>query len=152
MSPKKIIWASAAVAVLALLAFTGFGCTAAGVRNVDAAGAEAAIKAGAQVIDVRSAGEFEMGHIPGAVNVPVDGLEAAAASWDKNARYLVYCASGSRSAVAVQTMQALGFRNIDHLAQGIQVWTQPLETGQASASQTVPTSGKPVLIEFFTNS
>ena len=43
---------------------------------------------------MRSQGEYDLGHIPGAVNVPVDTLQTAAANWDRNATYVVYCATG----------------------------------------------------------
>lgn len=153
MKPKTVMWAIIGAIALIVVGYFAFRpASPTGIRNVDAAGAAESIKAGAQIIDVRTAGEFQMGRIKGAVNVPVDQLEGAAQGWDREARYLIYCATGSRSVGAVQTMQALGFKNIDHLAAGIQAWTEPLETGQASTQQTVETAGLPVMIEFFTNS
>jgi rhodanese-related sulfurtransferase len=167
MKPKVIIWIVIGVlaVVVGYLVFQPSG-GGGGVANVDAAGAQKAIDAGAQVIDVRTAGEYQMGHISGAVNVPVDTIEQAAQSWDREATYVVYCASGSRSATAVQTMQALGFKNIAHLAAGIQAWGGELQTGAGggqagsgqppqggqSGGQTVETNGKPVFIEFYTDS
>lgn len=126
----------------------------AGIRNVDTAGAQKAIAAGARIIDVRTAGEYQMGHIPGAENVPVDQIATAAEGWDRNADYVVYCAVGSRSASAVQTMQSMGFKNIAHLNQGIQSWTGgDLQTGseQGTAGTRIETAGKPVLVEFYTD-
>jgi len=152
MKPKTILWIAVAVlvGVVAVMLFrpTGGG----GISNVDAAGAQTAIDAGAQIIDVRTAGEFQMGHIPGAVNVPVDQLQTAAASWDKEATYVVYCATGSRSATAVEIMRGLGFKNIAHLSAGIQSWSGKLDTGAQSSNQTIQTSGKPVFVEFYTDS
>jgi hypothetical protein len=50
-------------------------------------------------------------------------------------------------------MKSLGFNNIKHFAAGIQAWDGEVEKGDAPASgQKVPTSGKPVFIEFFTDS
>lgn len=151
MKPKTLMWGLVAVAVVAVAVFAFRPASGGGVRNVDAAGVKKSIDSGAQVIDVRTAGEYQMGRIPGAVNVPVDQLEAAAQPWDKEATYVVYCATGSRSATAVETMKALGFKNIDHFAAGIQAWDGELEQGSASSSQKVETAGKPVLIEFFTD-
>lgn len=152
MKPKVLMWVAIAVLVgvvgFLLLRPSGGG----GIVNVDAAGAKTAIDAGAQIVDVRTPGEFQMGHIAGAINVPVDQLEAQAASWDKEASYVVYCATGSRSATAVETMRALGFKNISHLSAGVQAWTDPLETGATSSNQTIETAGKPVLVEFYTDS
>ena len=50
-------------------------------------------------------------------------------------------------------MQRMGFKNIDHFAQGIQAWTGKMDSGSSSGqSQTIQTSGKPVFIEFYTDS
>lgn len=152
MKPKYIMWGAIAigVALLAVLVLRPAG--GGGIENVDSAGAQQAIDAGAQTIDVRTAGEFQMGHIPGAINTPVDQLEAAAQTWDREATYLVYCATGDRSVTAVETMKALGFVNIKHFAEGIQAWTGELDQGGASSATTIPTAGLPVMIEFFTDS
>jgi phage shock protein E len=68
------------------------------------------LKAGALVIDVRSAGEFVSGHLPGAVNLPVNEVET---SWmrritDKNQVLLVHCQSGVRSSAAKKKLIAIG--------------------------------------------
>jgi len=150
---KVVLWAVIAAAVAGVLFLAFKPANGGGVKNVDSDGLIAAQKNGAQVIDVRSQGEYDLGHIPGAVLVPIDTLQTAAASWDRNAQYVVYCATGSRSTEAVSVMTAMGFKNIDHFAKGVQAWTGKLDTGDAaSASQTVETAGKPVMIEFFTNS
>lgn len=151
MKPKTVMWALIGGAILVLLLYSMFRPASGGVQNVDAAGVRAAVEGGAQLIDVRTAGEFQLGHIAGAVNVPLDQLQASAQNWDRNATYVVYCASGSRSATAVESMKALGFGNIRHFNAGIQAWDGGLEKGQATG-QKVETSGKPVMIEFFTDS
>ena len=147
---KAIIWIGIAVAVAGIgyLVFAPAG----GLKTVDSAGVLTAQQLGAQVIDVRTQGEFDLGHIPGAKNVPVDTIASAAANWDRNATYVVYCASGVRSAEAVKTLASMGFKNIDHFATGINGWTGKIESAStASAPQTIPTSGKPVMIEFYTD-
>ena len=132
--------------------FLAFKPAGGGVKNVDSAGLTASQEKGAQVIDVRSQGEFELGHIPGAVNVPVDTLAECCCELGSQCNYVVYCATGSRSAEAVQIMTGLGFKNIDHFAQGVQAWTGKLDTGAKTSSQSIETSGKPVMIEFYTDS
>lgn len=149
---KAIIWIAIAgvVAAIAFLAFKP--ASGGGVKNVDSAGLVEAQNKGAQVIDVRSQGEYDLGHIPGAVNVPVDTLQSASANWDRDATYVVYCATGARSAAAVEMMTGMGFKNIDHFAQGVQAWTGKLDTGAQGSGQKIETAGKPVMIEFYTNS
>ena len=147
---KALPWIliGAAVAVIAILLFqpkSGGGFT-----KVDSAGLTALQKAGAQVVDVRTTGEYQLGHIPGSVNVPVDELAAKAASWNKDGSYVVYCASGARSATAQETLKSMGFKNVADLTGGIATWTGAIEKGAATSQQTIPTSGKPVFIEFYT--
>jgi phage shock protein E len=67
------------------------------------------------VIDVRSQIEFWLGHLPGAVCMPVDVVAerlAARADVAKNARILVYCASGARSASAAAILTAQGYTSV----------------------------------------
>jgi rhodanese-related sulfurtransferase len=122
----------------------------AGFRNVDSAGLLEAQKNGAEIVDVRTQGEYEMGHIKGAVNVPVDQLQSTAQSWDRNADYVLYCASGERSAAGQNAMQSMGFKSVANLTGGIASWSGPLEKGTTTSQQTIPTSGKAVLIDFYT--
>ncbi|MBP7551175.1 MAG: rhodanese-like domain-containing protein [Microbacteriaceae bacterium] len=67
------------------------------------------------VIDVRSKLEFWLGHLPGAVNVPLDtlpnGLEDVDGLTTKS-RILVYCASGMRSAQAAALLGRAGYSRV----------------------------------------
>lgn len=152
MKPKNVIWIVIGVFAAIILAWNLFKPANAGIANVDAAGAERAIAQGAQVIDVRSAGEYQLGHISGALNVPVETVEAQAASWDRNKTYVVYCATGARSTSAVETMRGLGFTSIRHFNAGLQAWPGALEKGDASSAAKIETAGKPVFLEFYTDS
>ena len=67
------------------------------------------------VVDVRSKLEFFMGHLPGAVCIPVDRVVQGLASHagvDLNSTILVYCASGARSAAAAADLRQSGYRNV----------------------------------------
>ena len=67
------------------------------------------------VIDVRSRLEFWMGHLPGAICIPVDALPDALADHPaitRDSRILVYCASGARSAAAAATLSSLGYHSV----------------------------------------
>lgn len=67
------------------------------------------------VIDVRSKLEFWLGHLPGAVNVPVDALPDgldAVPGVDRTQRILVYCASGMRSAQAAAVLRRAGYLRV----------------------------------------
>ena len=84
----------------------------------DPAAARARIAAGAVVIDVRTPGEFAEGHLPQAVNIPVEELAtrtgevAALAGGDKAQPVVVYCASGNRARGAVTMLSAAGHADV----------------------------------------
>jgi rhodanese-related sulfurtransferase len=67
------------------------------------------------VIDVRTIEEFQSGHIPGAVNLPLAAIASGmipASLSDKGRTFLVYCRSGRRSAAAVRLLSDLGYQHL----------------------------------------
>jgi len=71
------------------------------------------VKEGAVILDVRSKGEFESGHIRGAINIPVDQLVNNLYKLkDKNKPIITCCASGMRSASAKSLLIASGFTKV----------------------------------------
>lgn len=80
-------------------------------------GATVEVKPGAYVLDVRSPGEFAEGHLKGAVNVPVDELEATLPSLptDRNRDLAVYCRNGLCSARARSVLLKAGFAKVEDL-------------------------------------
>ena len=76
------------------------------------------------VLDVRTAQEYASGHLDGAVllNVNDSNFRTEVAKLDKDAKVLVYCAVGGRSAYAATIMEELGFKDIYNLKGGIQAW------------------------------
>ncbi|MGI9648346.1 MAG: ThiF family adenylyltransferase, partial [Acidimicrobiia bacterium] len=95
------------------------------IREVTPEEAEASLGA-AIFIDVREADEFETGAIPGAVHIPRGVLESSAGSRlpDPAAEIIVYCAVGERSALATESLEGLGYRNVVSLAGGVERWKQ----------------------------
>ena len=75
---------------------------------------EAARAAGAVLVDVRSAGEFAAGSIPGALNVSLDELRARLADLPK-VPLIVHCQVGQRGHTAARILTQHGFdvRNLD---------------------------------------
>ena len=75
------------------------------------------LKQGAKVIDVRSVGEFQSGHLPNAINIPVGEIEHQISEQvtNKNQVLLLHCASGVRSAMAAKTLTRLGYTNVFNL-------------------------------------
>ncbi len=66
------------------------------------------------VVDVRTSSEYAAGHLDGAINIDVRAadFDARVAELPQDGRYVVYCASGNRSASAVSRMADLGFTDL----------------------------------------
>lgn len=78
--------------------------------QVGGAEAKQIVAAGGLLLDVRTEEEFADGHIEGARNIPVHQLRAALGTLPRDKPIVVYCAVGSRSAVAAATLHAAGFQ------------------------------------------
>ena len=70
------------------------------------------VKNGAQIIDVRTPGEFNGGHIKGAKNIPLQSLGNNLSKINKNKPVITCCASGARSAAAKNILQNSGFTEV----------------------------------------
>lgn len=64
------------------------------------------------VVDVRDPKEFAEGHVPGAINIPVETFAAGSGVLDKGRQIIVYCNSGGRSYNAYRKLQKLAYPNI----------------------------------------
>jgi rhodanese-related sulfurtransferase len=78
------------------------------------------------ILDVRTAREFQAGHIQGAVNLDVTApdFETKAAALDKAKVYLVHCAAGVRSVKACEKLARLDFPNLYNLPGGFRAWAR----------------------------
>ncbi len=82
---------------------------------------------GAQVIDVRGPDEFANGHLPGALNLPLEELEHHLSVF-KDSVSLLYCNSGTRSQIAMKKLKQLAVDNVHDLGafnRASQVVAQP---------------------------
>ena len=87
----------------------GGGTSGTAPSTVDGAKARELVKQGAQLVDVRSAGEYAGGHVAGAKNIPVDQLARRLGELDKGKPVVLYCQSGGRSRSAGNLLLAQGF-------------------------------------------
>ena len=70
---------------------------------------KALLQSGAVIVDVRTPGEFDSGHIKGARNIPVDTIRARVGELKKlNKPVITCCASGARSGMAKSMLRASG--------------------------------------------
>lgn len=102
-----------ALAVVAVL-FLAFRWWSSGGDRQPAVAVAQAIAGGAQVLDVRTDGEFASSHVAGAVHADVlaGGFEAAVGGLDRSRPVYVYCASGHRSGRAAGKLEALRFSEV----------------------------------------
>ena len=83
------------------------------------------------LVDVRTPAEYESGHIPTAVNLPVDIIGIQPPTAKKDALVIVYCRSGNRSATARSILLELGFTNVVDFG-AVSRWEGELVTGKPS--------------------
>ncbi len=70
---------------------------------------------GPLIIDVRTQDEYLFGAFPGAVNIPLDVLQNRVGELGaKDRKIILYCASGARSAYAMQILGSMGFTNLEN--------------------------------------
>jgi Rhodanese-related sulfurtransferase len=136
MGQRKWILGAVAVVLFAVALVLAMGSAGPSAGDIDNSQARSLIDDGVRVVDVRTAAEYSMGHIPGSENVPLNDLTSAAATWDVGAPVLVYCATGDRSQTAVEYLNANGFTQVYNLTAGIVVWDGELATGTEVASVT----------------
>jgi rhodanese-related sulfurtransferase len=77
-----------------------------------------------KIVDVRTLEEYIRGHLSGSISLPLDQLQMQADEIlkDKNRPVLVYCLSGSRSLVAAQILESLGYQKIYNMTHGLMEW------------------------------
>jgi phage shock protein E len=102
--------------------YTGFAAlryySLSGTQLISAARAKKMIKSGEikHVVDVRSKFEWDFGHYPGAVHMPVNVISAERLKkFDKNDGILSYCNSGSRARAGAEKIASFGFKNVYYI-------------------------------------
>jgi tellurite methyltransferase len=95
-----------------------------GFRNVSADEAAQLVRQGARVLDIRTPDEYErLGHIPGALLLPVDLIASAPGALPQDASpLLVCCEHGIRSREAASFLSRAGFEDVLNLSGGMSCW------------------------------
>jgi len=105
----KLLWLP--VALVLALAWMSRG--SASHARVSSAEAHRLVGSGARLVDVRASFEFAAGHIPGAINLPVQQVrERQQELGPKDKPIVVYCRSGHRSQVAYDELKSAGFTQL----------------------------------------
>ncbi len=98
------------------------------IREVDVETVHGRIDSGEDVVilDVRERDEFVDGHIEGTEFIPRGFLDLRIENTvaDKDANVVIYCAGGTRSALAARTLEELGYTNVESMKGGFTAWKQ----------------------------
>lgn len=102
----------------ALLALAAYGPRGS-YQNIGPRELYQAVDQGAVVVDVRTPQEFAEGHVPGAINLPVEAVAQWADTLPKDKPVYLYCRSGNRSRQAAEYLKRKGYTNLYNLEGGI---------------------------------
>ena len=91
------------------------------VEEIDPGTANALVEGGALLLDVRNDDEWEAGHAPAALHLPLGELSARHTELPTDRRIVVICRSGGRSAKATEALVGAGYGAVN-LAGGMQAW------------------------------
>jgi hydroxyacylglutathione hydrolase len=119
--------------VEAVSAWEAAGRGTGGVHRIGLGEGADRAKAGATILDVRGRAEWEAGHIPGAVHIPLGYLSERIAELPAGAPVVVHCQGGSRSAIAASVLQRAGVAEVHDLHDGFRGWRSaglPVKNGQ----------------------
>jgi rhodanese-related sulfurtransferase len=78
----------------------------------------------AVIIDVRDKDEYDEGHIPNALNLSRSTIELDIEEKvpDPSAMIITHCGGGGRSALAAESLQKMGYKNVRSMAGGLKAW------------------------------
>jgi len=95
------------------------------IREMSPTEAAAKLKSGeAVIVDVRDKDEWDEGHIPGATHMSRGTIELDIEEKvpDTNAMIICHCGGGGRSALAAESLQKMGYKNVRSMAGGFKAW------------------------------
>ena len=98
------------------------------IKEVSCEEANEMIANGSIALDIREPAEYEAGHIPNAIHIPRGVMEFQITDHpsfqDRDASIVIYCRSGGRSALAVKSLESLGYTNTCSMAGGYTAWAE----------------------------
>ena len=103
------------------------------IRECSVSDVQTCMDGGTILLDIREPAEYQRGHIPGAYLLPrgmlefevhglIDKVRGASEVAQEEQDIVLYCGTGGRSALAAETMAALGYRHARSMAGGIVAW------------------------------
>ena len=107
--------------VLSLLSFSAYSTN---VSNISQQELLEANTSNLVIVDVRTPAEFQQGHVPNAINIPLSEIidNPAILPSSKGKPIVLYCRSGYRAGKAAEALQKDGHQNLRHLEGDMQAW------------------------------
>jgi rhodanese-related sulfurtransferase len=107
--------------VLSLLSFSAYSGNVSNISQQELLDADAN---NLVIVDVRTPEEFQQGHVPNAINVPLSEIidNPAILLSSKAKPIVLYCRSGYRAGKAAEALQKDGYQNLSHLVGDMQGW------------------------------
>ena len=110
------------------------------ITEVSVAEADDAIRQADVLVDVREADEFASGHLPGAIHLSRGLLEFKLSNapqlGDRSLKFVLYCKTSGRAALAAAAMRQMGYLNVQSIAGGFDAWVAAGKPVAAPASPT----------------
>jgi phage shock protein E len=108
--------------ILSLLSFSAYSSN---ISNISQQELREANTKSVVIVDVRTPEEFQQGHVPNAINVPLSEIieNPAILKSSKEKAIVLYCRSGYRASKAAEALQKEGHQNLRHLEGHMQSWS-----------------------------
>lgn len=106
------------------------------VPSVSASQARDDVREGAQLVDVRENSEWQVGHAPQAIHIPVSAVSSKLNRIKDDRPVIVVCRSGNRSRSVVSSLRKQGYDNVVNLAGGMRAW-------QSAGGAVLDNKGRP---------
>lgn len=96
------------------------------IQTIERDDVQRAINTGATIAEVLPLASYEAGHLPGAVHLPLEGLESVAEALDRDAMLILYCSGPTcgNSHRAAERLVRAGFSNVRVFSGGKAAWRE----------------------------
>jgi rhodanese-related sulfurtransferase len=81
------------------------------------------------LLDVRQDWETQLCRLPNAVHIPIEEIEQRVEELNAEDDIVVYCHQGVRSAAVAEYLRSLGFKSVQNLTGGVDLWARTVDPG-----------------------
>ena len=81
------------------------------------------------LLDVRQDWETQLCRLPNAIHIPIEEIEMRTEELNPEDDIVVYCHQGVRSAAVAEYLRSLGFKSVQNLSGGLDLWARTVDPG-----------------------